>query len=122
MEKPPGGIHSRQVNTPGGFNIRGLEPKMSEEEVRIELDKVVSSLNESGFGAVSIEVSTRLEQLKTSADEWGMKEGSHLINNLITVIRDIRDGKSKPESGKIRLIALEFYLMKFKGSEITIDL
>jgi len=95
---------------------------MSEEEVRIELDKVVSSLNESGFGAVSIEVSTRLEQLKTSADEWGMKEGSHLINNLITVIRDIRDGKSKPESGKIRLIALEFYLMKFKGSEITIDL
>ncbi|MCL2833790.1 MAG: hypothetical protein FWD78_11525 [Treponema sp.] len=95
---------------------------MSEEELRIELSKVIAVLNTSGFGAVDAEVSMKLEQLRTSANEWGMKEGSHLITNLINVIKAISEGKSKPESGKIRLLALEFYLMKFSGPGITIDL
>ena len=95
---------------------------ITEEEVRVELNKIVTQLNTTGFGAVDEEIGKKLEQLKTSADEWGMKEGSHLISNLIAVIKAIKEGKSRPESGKLRLIALEFYLMKFSGSDITIDL
>ncbi|MCL2478072.1 MAG: hypothetical protein FWF22_01120 [Treponema sp.] len=95
---------------------------MTEEALRIELEKVLANLNSSGFGAVDPVISKKLDYLSASADELGMKEGSHLINNLIMVINAIKEGKSKPESLKLRLIALEFYLMKFSGPGITIDL
>ena len=95
---------------------------MTVEELRIELEKIVAGLNASGFSAVNAGVLEKLEQLSASAVDQGMNEGKHLINNLINVIKSIREGKSKPESGNIRLIALEFYLLKLSGNGETEEL
>ena len=88
---------------------------MTVEELRTELEKIIASLNSSGFGAVNAGIIGKLEQLSDFAVNQGMNEGKHLINNLVNVIKSIQEGKSKPESGNIRLIALEFYLMKISG-------
>jgi len=95
---------------------------MTEEVLRLELEKVITSLYSSGFNAVDSGISVWLDRLSMCAEELGMKEGKHLISNLIAVIKAIETGRSKPESGKLRLMALEFYLMKFSESGITIDL
>ena len=95
---------------------------MTVEELRNELEKIVACLYSSGFGNVDAGIIKKLEQLCASAVEQGLNEGKHLIENLITVIQSIQDGKSKPESGNIRLIALEFYLGKLTGSEDTEEL
>jgi hypothetical protein len=45
-----------------------------------------------------------------------------LIENLSGAINAIREGKSKAESGHVRLTALEFYLKNQSGSENIEDL
>ena len=92
---------------------------MTVEEMRAELEKIIAGLNITGFKTADAGIIGKLEQLGASAVELGLNEGSHLINNLINVIKTIREGKSKPESGNLRLIALEFYLGKLSGSEET---
>ena len=90
---------------------------MTVEELRTELEQIIASLNSTGFGAVNAGINGRLGQLSASAVEMGMNEGKHLIDNLIKVIQSIKEGKSRPESGNLRLIALEFYLMKISDGK-----
>jgi len=90
---------------------------MTVEELRTELGDIISGLGISGFVNPDSGIISRLDQLGSSALELDLKEGKHLIDNLITVINNIREGKSKPESGNLRIIALEFYLEKLSKSE-----
>jgi hypothetical protein len=91
---------------------------MTVEELRPELETIVSTLSASGFGTIDPGLVEKLDIYSTAAGELGMKEGNHLLENLSAVIKAIKDGKSSPESGAIRLTALEFYAKKIVGDSI----
>ena len=85
---------------------------MTVEELRTELEKIATGLESSGFDRIDSGTVEKLEKLAVSAGELGAKEGKHLIENLVGVIKAIQEGKSKAESGHLRLTALDFYLKK----------
>ena len=95
---------------------------MTIEELRGELEKVVASLNSSGFGKIEAGISEKLEKFSASANELGMKQGKQLIDNLAGVIKAVQEGKSQAESGVVRLTALDFYLKNLSGSGNIEDL
>ena len=95
---------------------------MTVEELRLDLEKIIASLNSSGFGAIEAGTTDKLEKLGVVANELGMFQGKQLIDNLIGVIKAIQDGKSKAESGIVRLTALDFYVKKLSGTENIEDL
>jgi hypothetical protein len=91
---------------------------MTVEELRSELETIVSNLSSSGFETVDPGLVDKLDVYSTTAGGLGMKEGKHLLENLSTVMKAIKEGKSSPESGVIRLTALEFYVKKIAGGNI----
>jgi hypothetical protein len=91
---------------------------MTVEELRPELETIVSTLSSSGFGTIDPALVEKLDIYSTAAGELGMKEGKHLLENLSAVMKAIKDGKSSSESGAIRLTALEFYVKKIAGDSI----
>jgi len=95
---------------------------MTVEEVRTELEKVITELTSSDFGSIDSGTVEKLGKLAASADELGMKEGKHLIGNLLDAMKAIQEGKSKAESGNLRLMALDFYLKKLAGTGNIEDL
>ena len=95
---------------------------MTVEKVRTELEKVVSALSSSNFGNIDSKILEKLTKLAADADKLGMKEGKHLIGNLIDAMKAIQEGKSKAESGNLRLTALDFYLKKLAGTGNIKDL
>ena len=95
---------------------------MTVEDLRAELEKVVSSLTTSGFDNIDSGISEKLDKFAASAKELDMKEGKRLIENLSETIKAIQEGKSKAESGGVRLTALDFYLKKHSDSGIVEDL
>jgi hypothetical protein len=88
---------------------------MTVEELRAELETIISGLSSSGFEAIDQGIADKLGKLGASAGELGMKEGKHLIENLQSVMIAIKEGKSKADSGIIRLTALDFYVKKIAG-------
>ena len=95
---------------------------MTVEELKTNLEKISSELTSSGFSSIDPGMMEKLEKLSVSAAELGMKEGKHLIENLLNAIRAIHEGKSKADSGTLRLTALDFYLKKLSGSDKIEDL
>ena len=95
---------------------------MTVEELRAELEKIISGLFSSGFESVDSGTVEKLDKLAASAGDIGMKEGMHLIGNLSGAMKAIQEGKSKSESGNIRLTALDFYVKKISGGENIEDL
>ena len=89
---------------------------MTVEELKTELEKIISSLTSSGFGSIDSALVEKLEKFAAVAGELGMKEGKHLIGNLSGSMKAIQEGKSTAESGSIRLMALEFYTKKLSDS------
>ena len=95
---------------------------MTLEALRTELAKITSDLTSSGFGSVKYDITKKLKKYSNVAEKLGLKEGKHLIDNLINIIKAINTGKSKVESGNLRLIALNFYLLNLPNSELIEDL
>ena len=95
---------------------------MTIEELKSELEKVISSITSSGFSNIDSGIVAKLDKYAISAGELGMKEGKHLIQNLSAVLKAIEEGKSKAESGTLRLTALDFYVKKLADSGHTEDL
>jgi len=85
---------------------------MTIEELKSELEKIISELTSLGFDSINPEIVEKLDKLTAGAGELGMKEGKHLIENLSNVMKAIGEGKSKAESGNLRLTALDFYVKK----------
>ena len=90
---------------------------MTAEEFRTELEKTISSLTASGFGSIDSGTMEKLDNLAVAAGELGMREGKHLIENLSGAMKAIQEGKSKAESGSVRLTALDFYFQKLSGGD-----
>ena len=95
---------------------------MTVEELRNELEKIVSGLSSSGFGSIDSEVVEKLDKFAITAGALEMKEGKRLIDNLVTIMKAIKEGKSKAESGNVRLTALDFYIKKLAGGGTVEDL
>jgi len=95
---------------------------MTVEELRIELEKIVTGLSSSGFGSIDSGVVEKLDKFAVTAGELEMKEGKRLIENLTHVMKTIQEGKSKAESGTVRLTALDFYIKKLSGGGYIEDL
>jgi hypothetical protein len=91
---------------------------MTVEELRPALETIVSTLSASGFGTIDPCLMEKLDIYSAAAGDLGMKEGKHLLENLSTVMKAIKDGKSSPGSGDIRLTALDFYIKKIAGDSI----
>jgi hypothetical protein len=91
---------------------------MTVEELRPELEAIVSTLSSGGFGTIDPSLVEKLDVYSAAAGELGMKEGKHLLENLSEVMKAIKDGKSSAESGALRLTALEFYVKKIAGDAI----
>ena len=95
---------------------------MTVEELQKELATIISTLTSSGFEKTDSGTLEKLDVLAAAASEMGMNEGKRLIRNLSDVIKAIKEGKSKVESGNVRLTALEFYVQHLAISEHTEDL
>ena len=83
---------------------------MTGDELRQELEKTISSLSSSGFASIDTGIVEKLDKYAVAATELGMKQGTRLIQNLSGAMKAIQEGKSKAESGSVRLTALEFYM------------
>jgi hypothetical protein len=96
---------------------------MTVEELQIKLEKIISDLTSSGFASIDPRILDKLDKLAVSAIKLDMKEGKRLIDNLSGAMKAIQEGKSRPESGDVRLTALDFYLRKIseKGHIEDID-
>ena len=95
---------------------------MTVEELRTEVKTIISSLTSSGFENVDSGLMEKLDKLAIAVGELEMKEGQRLIDNLIVTLKAIREGKSKAESGNVRLTALDFYINNLPNSENIEDL
>ena len=85
---------------------------MTVEELRKELETIISNLTSSGFDSIDSEIMEKLDKLAASSGELDMKEGKRLIENLSGAMKSIQEGKSNATSGNLRLTALDFYLKK----------
>jgi hypothetical protein len=95
---------------------------MKIEDLRTELTAIISSLTSSGFNNIDPKIMEKIGKLTVSTGESGMKEIKRLLENLSGVIKAIQEGKSKAESGIVRLTALDFYLSNLPYSESIEDL
>ena len=92
------------------------------EDLKVELEKIISNLTASGFDNIDSGILEKLEEYALTAGELGMYEGKRLIENLVGVMKAIQEGKSQADSGQVRLTALNFYLINLSGGEQTEDL
>ena len=95
---------------------------MTVEELRTELEKIISALTTSGFGNIDPGTVEKLDKFAVTAGELDMKEGKRLIENLVVTMKAIQEGKSQAESGSIRLTALDFYIKKHTDSGTVEDI
>ena len=95
---------------------------MTVEELQIELKALISNLTSSGFKSVEPAVVDKINELIIAAGELRMNEGKRLVENLLNVIKAIREGKSQAESGYIRLTALDFYVKNLSDSSVIEDI
>ena len=95
---------------------------MTVDELRTELEMIISSLTSSGFENVASETIEKLDKLAVVAGEDGMKEGKRLMENLSGTIKAIKEGTSRAESGSVRLTALGFYTKNLPNSENIEDI
>ena len=91
---------------------------MTVEELKTELEKIISGLSSSGFGNVDSGIVEKLEKLAVTAGELEMNEGKRLIENLASTMKSIKEGQTKADSGNVRLTALDFYVKKLAGGGI----
>jgi hypothetical protein len=95
---------------------------MTIEDLRTELNLIISSLTSSGFDNADPIMVEKLIEIADAADESGMKEVKRLLENLSGAIKSIQEGKSQAESGTVRLTALDFYLKNLPDSESIEDI
>jgi len=95
---------------------------MTVENLRVELETIISNLTAVGFTTIDASTMDKLEKLAAAAEELNMKEGKRLISNLLDTMKAILEGKSKAESCCLRLTALDFYIKKQAGSDTVEDL
>ena len=59
----------------------------------------------------------KINKLAADANALGLKGGNQLLENLSGAMIAIKEGKSKVESGNVRLTVLDFYVKKLPNEE-----
>jgi hypothetical protein len=95
---------------------------MTIEELRTDLDNIISGLTSSGFKNIDSKILEKINSLIPAAGGSGMREVKRLLENLSVSIKAIQEGKSPIESGTVRLTALDFYLKNLPDSESIEDI
>ena len=102
---------------------QGLEVQMdSVESLQKELESCINSINSAGLGSLDAKNIEKLDKLSAASSGLGMNQGKKLMDNLSTVLKSFKDGKSTEDSVSLRITALEFYLNNTKGSDSTEEL
>ena len=79
------------------------------KQVLDDLETVISNITSLGFDKVDPTTIEKLEKISSDAGALGMKTGKRLIDNLSSVLKSFKEGKSSVESISLRFTALEFY-------------
>jgi polyhydroxyalkanoate synthesis regulator phasin len=95
---------------------------MTVEELRAELESLVSNLTAAGFNNIDAGLLGKMDKFVLAAGEMKMNEGKRLIENLLSAMKAIQEGKSNADSGNLRLTALDFYLKKHSEDGLVEDL
>ena len=88
---------------------------MTVEELKTELEKIISSLTLTGFGNIDSGITEKLNELTVVAGKLNMKEGKRLTGNLVNAMKSAREGESRTKSCNVRLMALDFYVKKLSN-------
>ncbi|MDR0624736.1 MAG: hypothetical protein LBG10_09965 [Treponema sp.] len=86
------------------------------ENLRGELEACVAGINASGLAGLDPLNIEKLDTCAAAAGSLGMTTGKKLVENLSTVLKSFREGKSKEDSVQVRLTALDFYLQHIKSA------
>ena len=86
------------------------------ESLQKELENCINSINSAGLGSLDVKNIETLEKISAAAAGMGMNQGKKLVDNLSTVLKSFKEGKSPEESVSIRMTALDFYLKNTQGS------
>ena len=92
------------------------------ENLQKELENCIKSINSAGLGSLDAKNIEVLDKLSAAAAGLGMNQGKKLIDNLSTVLKSFKEGKSKEDSVSIRMTAMEFYLKNTQGDSSTEEL
>jgi hypothetical protein len=91
------------------------------ENVCKEVEKVLGTINAKGIANIDEGVCGDLEKLSAAAETLGMKSGKKLIDNLSTVVKSFKEGKSEEGSVLLRITALDFYNKNVLNSQGSIE-
>ena len=92
------------------------------ENLQKELENCINSINSTGFNGLDAQNIDKLEKISAAATGLGMNQGKKLIDNLVTVLKSFKEGKSNEGSVSLRMTAMEFYLSNTKSSGSTEEL
>jgi hypothetical protein len=88
----------------------------SVESVCKELEKVLAGLSPAGLGKLDPGVSDKLAALSTAAGAVSMGSGKKLIDNLLDLVNQLKEGKADADRVGIRVTALDFYVKNVLSS------
>ena len=94
----------------------------SAEKIHSELDACIKSINSAGLGKLDPQITEKLDKICAAAAGLGIDQGKKLAENLSTVLKSFKEGKSSEDSVAVRLTALEFYLNSTGGGAATEEL
>ena len=86
------------------------------ENLQKELESCIGSINSAGLEKLDSQNIDKLEKISGAAAACGMNQGKKLVDNLITVLKTFKEGKSTQDSVSIRLTALDFYMQNINGA------
>jgi hypothetical protein len=86
------------------------------ENLQNDLENCLGGINSAGLDNVDPPNIEKLEKIAAVAANLGMKQGKQLVDNLVSVLKALKEGKSTVNSVSVRLTALEFYLSNTKGA------
>ena len=92
------------------------------ENLQKELLNCINSINTAGLGSLDSQNIEKLDKLSAAAAGLGMNQGKKLIDNLLTVLKSFKEGKSNENSVSLRMTAIDFYLNNTQGGGSTEEL
>ena len=94
----------------------------SADKFHSELEACLKSISTAGLGNLDLQNIEKLDKLSAAAAGLGIDQGKKLVENLSTVLKSFKEGKSGEDSVAVRLTALEFYLNNTQGGAATEEL
>ncbi|MDR1105532.1 MAG: hypothetical protein LBL44_04170 [Treponema sp.] len=91
---------------------------MTVDGLRSELEGCISNITSAGLGNLDGGNIDKLEKLSGEAGGLDMKQGKKLIDNLVAVLKSLKDGSAKEDSVQIRLTAMDFYIKNIQDGAI----